>query len=490
MQLEKSSCDTEDLVKIEQEHDDISLKMEIELDEEFQYIIPEVQMQTETEDTDDYPNTTPQFPSAFRCEFCLFQYQYQVQYTEHLDSHHPLNYECTFCGSKFRSDESLQMHKRENHWKSGKEYLDQLLLKQREKRMRPEDKKKEKRKPFKGCPICGIKFANEVNLQNHILKHETKPVNLENLSQTLAGQDSEGNNVTSVQEQVPKVITATKVKKRYVCDICGKNFSAYNGFKHHTMKHLGEKPHECVDCGETFVHKQLLFSHQVRQHGHTSPWVCQFCGQIFTTKSGLDSHENRHRGARPYICEVCERTFSSKAGLSLHKADHTPGHYPCLKCGQVFTKRSDFYGHRLFHFPRVKKFFCSLCDYKATTSSALQIHIRTHTGEKPFHCDLCDKCFGNKSSIMYHIRRHFKMNDHKCNECGKRFANHPALVVHIRVHTGEKPHVCRVCNQSFNQLNSLKRHLKLHNAKYHKCDKCGQEFDIKTDLKLHYKNHQ
>lgn len=61
-----------------------------------------------------------------------------------------------------------------------------------------------------------------------------------------------------------------------------------------------------------------------------------------------------------------------------------------------------------------KTHLCSYCGVGFRNSSALNVHIRRHTGEKPFNCDLCTAKFRRSTDLNCHRRTH--TGRHTCQQ--------------------------------------------------------------------------
>ncbi|XP_028327382.1 zinc finger protein 574 isoform X2 [Gouania willdenowi] len=350
----------------------------------------------------------------FTCKVCTKSFSNSQSLLRHSMSHTGNKpFSCEYCGKNFSQAATLKRH--------------QLI------HTSTQPRRKRGRKPIYtlfgdkathgfSCPKCPSQFITEEQLNDHKLLHTSHP---------------------------------------FPCSVCGEAFKRRKDLDLHSLIHQDKQPATCPHCVSQFVNQSVLEIHMQRcptteeekntgrgrgqGRGRCVGQVeCDLCGHRCMTQEGLDLHRLSHTGQTPLKCPVrpCRRRFTSNSALEEHVVAHFQGKYSKSKSRPRFR--------------------CQICHKEFAYNSTFNVHMRTHTDERPFECATCGKRFRQLPHLQDHERIHSGLRPFCCWICGRSFSVAARLTEHARTHSGEKPYPCPHCNTAFRSRSNLDKHIRLH----------------------------
>ncbi|XP_078108652.1 zinc finger protein 574 isoform X1 [Sander vitreus] len=348
------------------------------------------------------------------------------------------------------------------------------------------------------CKVCTKSFTNSQSLLRHSMSHtDNKPFICDVCCKSFSQ--------AATLKRHQRIHTSTQPRRKrgrkpvctldnegaahlFSCPHCPSRFNTEDQLEHHKLLHTSH-PFPCPECGEAFKRRRDLDLHSLT-HQDKQPATCLHCSSQFVNQSVLEIHmqrcptseedkntgrgrgQGRGRCTGQVECDLCGHRCMTQEGLDLHRLSHTgqtPLKCPVRPCRRRFTSNSTLEEHVLAHFQGTlgksknrPRFRCQICHKEFAYNSTFNVHMRTHTDERPFECVTCGKRFRQLPHLQDHERIHSGLRPFCCWICGKSFSVAARLTEHARTHSGEKPYPCHHCPAAFRSRSNLDKHIRLH----------------------------
>uniref|UniRef100_A0A4W4EH53 Phospholipid-transporting ATPase n=1 Tax=Electrophorus electricus TaxID=8005 RepID=A0A4W4EH53_ELEEL len=262
---------------------------------------------------------------------------------------------------------------------------------------------------------------------------------------------------------------------KHKCRFCAKVFGSDSALQIHLRSHTGERPFKCNICGNRFSTKGNLKVHFQRHkekypHVQMNPYpVPEYLDNI-PTSSGI-----------PYGMSLPPE----KAGSTWLDSKPVLPTLPAMVGRQLpitVTSAENFKDS--FNVPSDR--FPKRISPARNESGSLSPKALGH--ESNIYTQSDNEAETSKlQQLVENIDK--KMKDpNQCIICHRVLSCQSALKMHYRIHTGERPFKCKVCGRAFTTKGNLKTHCGVHRVKpplqvQHSCPICQKKYPREGELK-------
>ncbi|XP_029958183.1 zinc finger protein 1035 [Salarias fasciatus] len=357
-----------------------------------------------------------------------------------------------------------------------------------------------KSEPRYKCGLCPAVFYHASGKYRHKKKHELYKLSgkMIRYRKSVFSVPSKPTLSSSTKtEESEDSLKSTEENRRLVldCQFCGKFFSSLKSLKNHQVRHRGEKPYSCLECGRGFKRRNHLIGHR---RVHQKKIQCTVCRKILPTIGELIQHRSQHPQKGLLKCPECPQQFQYPVYLLRHltthqhkenkasQLDETPSSKPeqllesqeqtnsdvlrCSLCNEEFDDAQTLRKHCLTHISRSSSNRCPFCEKGFACRQYLLRHMLQHTGNKAFSCTQCGKQFYR---LMF-----LKLHSQKCSSTPQQFATTTPTKTKNR-------YFCSICPRTFSKKMRMRNHLIAHKKNaLQLCSPCGQYYGF-NKIKQH-----